>query len=67
MVAEVQCTGSFGECLLCPICASELARFYPASHRALLGHRTAMGTPCVHVLYPAHIFHYAAVRALVEL
>jgi hypothetical protein len=67
MVSEVQCTGSLGECLLCLFCATALARFYPASHRALLGRRTAMETPRVHASYPAHIFHYAAVGTLVEL
>ena len=40
---------------------------YPASHRALLGRRTALETPRVHASYPAHIFHYAAVGTLVEL
>ena len=67
MVAEVQCIGSPGECLLCLICAPALARFYPVSHCDLLVRRTAMGTTCVHVLYPAHIFHSAVGGVLVEL
>ena len=67
MVSEVSVHWiPWGMFALSALCVSACT-VYPASHRALLGRRTAMETPRVHASYPAHIFHYAAVGALVEL
>jgi hypothetical protein len=67
MVSEVQCTGSFGECLLCLLCAPALAQILQPPTASCLGDGPRLGTLCVHAPCPAHIFHYAAVGSLVEL
>ena len=67
MVAEVQGTGSFWECLLCLLCAPALAQILQPPTARCLGDGPRLGTLCVHAPCPAHIFHYAAVGALVEL
>ena len=67
MVSEVQCTGSFGECLLCLLCAPALAQILQPPTARCLGDGPHMGTLCVHAPCPTHIFHYTAVGALVEL
>jgi hypothetical protein len=67
MVSEVQCTGSPGECLLCLLCAPALARFIRPLTVLCLGVGPRWRRRACTLLYPAHIFHYAAVGALVEL
>ena len=67
MVAEVQFIGSPGECLLCLLRATALTQILHPPTARCLGDGLRLGTLCVHAPYPAHIFHYAAVGALVEL
>jgi hypothetical protein len=67
MVAKVQWHWiPWGMFALSALCARACTNS-PASHRPLLGRRPALGTLCVHAPCPAHIFHSAAVGALVEL
>ena len=67
MVSEVQCTGSLGECLLCLLSAPALALFIRPLSVLWLGVGPRWRRRVCMLLYPAHIFHYAEVGALVEL
>ena len=67
MVSEVQCTGSLGECLLCLLSAPALARVIRPLTALCLGVGPRWRRRVCTFLYPAHIFHYAAVGTLVEL